>query len=162
MIAIGVEGADQGEKEPSHHHVAPRMSLPHKPSHMSLQKRLDYTFILLQCSFIVVQCVHAVRVRDVKVLLRFCNSDTHDELYVDDEAEDSVSKLEGVVRNVYVCNFTRLSVSYQSTPRLYVPETNICEFARHCLVFGTLGKEKLIIIRDQPDYAHCSPTLIER
>jgi hypothetical protein len=32
MIAIGVEGADQGEEEPSHHHVAPGMSLPHKPS----------------------------------------------------------------------------------------------------------------------------------
>jgi hypothetical protein len=31
MIAIGVEGADQGE-EPSHHHVAPGMSLPHEPS----------------------------------------------------------------------------------------------------------------------------------
>jgi hypothetical protein len=27
MIVIGVEGADQGE-EPSHHHVAPGMSLP--------------------------------------------------------------------------------------------------------------------------------------
>jgi hypothetical protein len=32
MIAIGEEGADQGEEEPSHHHVAPRMSLPHEPS----------------------------------------------------------------------------------------------------------------------------------
>jgi hypothetical protein len=32
MIAIGVEGADQDEEEPSHHHVAPRMSLPHEPS----------------------------------------------------------------------------------------------------------------------------------
>jgi hypothetical protein len=32
MIAIGVEGADQGEEEPSHHHVAPGMSLPHIPS----------------------------------------------------------------------------------------------------------------------------------
>jgi hypothetical protein len=32
MIAIGVEDADQGEEEPSHHHVAPGMSLPHKPS----------------------------------------------------------------------------------------------------------------------------------
>jgi hypothetical protein len=32
MIATGVEGADQGEEEPSHHHVAPEMSLPHKPS----------------------------------------------------------------------------------------------------------------------------------
>jgi hypothetical protein len=32
MIVIGVEGADQGEKEPSHHHVAPGMSLPYKPS----------------------------------------------------------------------------------------------------------------------------------
>jgi hypothetical protein len=37
MIAIGVEGADQGEKAPSHHHVAPRMSLPHKPSQIILQ-----------------------------------------------------------------------------------------------------------------------------
>jgi hypothetical protein len=35
MIAIGVEGDDQDEKEPSHHHVAPGMSLPHKPSHDS-------------------------------------------------------------------------------------------------------------------------------
>jgi hypothetical protein len=35
MIAIGVEGADQGEEEPSHHHVAPGMSLPHEPSHIS-------------------------------------------------------------------------------------------------------------------------------
>jgi hypothetical protein len=34
IIAIAVEGADQGEEEPSHHHVAPRMSLPHEPSHM--------------------------------------------------------------------------------------------------------------------------------
>jgi hypothetical protein len=33
MIAIGVEGADQGEEEPSHHHVAPGMFLPHKLSH---------------------------------------------------------------------------------------------------------------------------------
>jgi hypothetical protein len=33
MIAIGVEGADQGEEEPSHHHVAPGISLPHEPSH---------------------------------------------------------------------------------------------------------------------------------
>jgi hypothetical protein len=33
IIAIGVEGADQGEEEPSHHHVAPGMSLPYKPSH---------------------------------------------------------------------------------------------------------------------------------
>jgi hypothetical protein len=33
MIAIGVKGADQGEEEPSHHHVAPGMSLPHEPSH---------------------------------------------------------------------------------------------------------------------------------
>jgi hypothetical protein len=30
MTVIGVEGADQGEKEPSHHHVAPRMSLPYE------------------------------------------------------------------------------------------------------------------------------------
>jgi hypothetical protein len=34
MIVISVEGADQGEEEPSHHHVAPGMSLPHEPSHM--------------------------------------------------------------------------------------------------------------------------------
>jgi hypothetical protein len=33
MIVIGVEGADQGEEEPSHHHMAPGMSLPHEPSH---------------------------------------------------------------------------------------------------------------------------------
>jgi hypothetical protein len=33
MIVLGVEGADQGEEEPSHHHVAPRMSLPYEPSH---------------------------------------------------------------------------------------------------------------------------------
>jgi hypothetical protein len=33
MVAIGVEGADQGEEEPSHHHVAPGMSLPHKRLH---------------------------------------------------------------------------------------------------------------------------------
>jgi hypothetical protein len=32
MIVISVEGADQGEEEPSHHHVAPGMSLPHRPS----------------------------------------------------------------------------------------------------------------------------------
>jgi hypothetical protein len=36
MIVIGVEGANQGEEEPSHHHVAPRMSLPHEPSQLSL------------------------------------------------------------------------------------------------------------------------------
>jgi hypothetical protein len=36
IIAIGVEGADQGEEEPSHHHVAPGMSLPHKPSHVDV------------------------------------------------------------------------------------------------------------------------------
>jgi hypothetical protein len=34
-IAISVEGADQGEKEPSQHHVAPGMSLPYEPSHYS-------------------------------------------------------------------------------------------------------------------------------
>jgi hypothetical protein len=33
IIAIGVEGANQGEEEPSHYHVAPGMSLPHKPLH---------------------------------------------------------------------------------------------------------------------------------
>jgi hypothetical protein len=32
MIVIGVEGADQGEEVPSHHHVAPGMSLPHELS----------------------------------------------------------------------------------------------------------------------------------
>jgi hypothetical protein len=32
MIVIGVEGANQGEEEPSHHHVAPGMSSPHEPS----------------------------------------------------------------------------------------------------------------------------------
>jgi hypothetical protein len=36
MIAIGVEGADQDEEEPFHHHVAPRMSLPHEPSHVTV------------------------------------------------------------------------------------------------------------------------------
>jgi hypothetical protein len=39
MIAIGVEGANQGEEEPSHHYVAPRMSLPHKPSQHAHHKR---------------------------------------------------------------------------------------------------------------------------
>jgi hypothetical protein len=34
MIAMGVEGADQGEEEPSHHHVAPGMSITPEPSHM--------------------------------------------------------------------------------------------------------------------------------
>jgi hypothetical protein len=32
MPVIGVEGADQGEEEPSHHHVAPGMPLPHELS----------------------------------------------------------------------------------------------------------------------------------
>jgi hypothetical protein len=36
MTVIGVEGADQGEKEPSHHHVAPGMSLPHELSQQQL------------------------------------------------------------------------------------------------------------------------------
>jgi hypothetical protein len=36
MIAIGVESANQGEDEPSHHHVTPGMSLPHEPSHITL------------------------------------------------------------------------------------------------------------------------------
>jgi hypothetical protein len=35
MIAIGIEGADQGEEELSHHYAAPEMSLPHELSHMS-------------------------------------------------------------------------------------------------------------------------------
>jgi hypothetical protein len=35
MIAIGVEGTDQDEEEPSHHHVAPGMSLPHEPSQIT-------------------------------------------------------------------------------------------------------------------------------
>jgi hypothetical protein len=35
-IVIGVEGANQGEEEPSHHHVAPGMSLPHEPSRLDL------------------------------------------------------------------------------------------------------------------------------
>jgi cytochrome c biogenesis protein CcdA len=35
MIVIGVEGADQGEEEPSHYHVAPGMSLTHELSHLS-------------------------------------------------------------------------------------------------------------------------------
>jgi hypothetical protein len=40
MIAIGVEGADQGEAEPSHHHVAPGMSLPYEPSQSAYQSRI--------------------------------------------------------------------------------------------------------------------------
>jgi hypothetical protein len=32
MIRIGVEGAYQEEEKPSHHHVAPGMSLPYEPS----------------------------------------------------------------------------------------------------------------------------------
>jgi hypothetical protein len=36
IIVIGVESADQGKEEPSHHYVAPRMSLPHEPSHYEL------------------------------------------------------------------------------------------------------------------------------
>jgi hypothetical protein len=36
MILIGVEGADQDEEEPSHHHVAPGLSLPHEPSQYEL------------------------------------------------------------------------------------------------------------------------------
>jgi hypothetical protein len=42
MIVIGVEGADQEEEEPSHHHVVPEMSLPHEPSQNQLlrSKRL--------------------------------------------------------------------------------------------------------------------------
>jgi hypothetical protein len=32
MMRIGVEGAHQEEEEPSHHHVARGMSLPHEPS----------------------------------------------------------------------------------------------------------------------------------
>jgi hypothetical protein len=35
MNVLGVEGADQGEKEPSHHHVAPGMPLPHELSQYS-------------------------------------------------------------------------------------------------------------------------------
>jgi hypothetical protein len=46
MIVIGVEGADQGEEEPSHHHVAPGMFLPHKPSHIYalLLRPVEYEF----------------------------------------------------------------------------------------------------------------------
>jgi hypothetical protein len=40
MIAIRVE-ADQGEEEPSHHHVAPGMFLPHEPSQLE-RKRAAY------------------------------------------------------------------------------------------------------------------------
>jgi hypothetical protein len=36
IIVIGVEGAHQEEEEPSHHHVAPKMSLPYKLSHTPL------------------------------------------------------------------------------------------------------------------------------
>jgi hypothetical protein len=43
MIAIGVEGADQGEEEPSHHHVAPGTSLPHEPSQVVPHQRLRLT-----------------------------------------------------------------------------------------------------------------------
>jgi hypothetical protein len=41
MIVIDVEGADQGEEEPSHHHVAPGMFLPHKPSQLSHSADVD-------------------------------------------------------------------------------------------------------------------------
>jgi hypothetical protein len=46
MIAIGVEGADQGEEETSHHHVAPGMSLPHEPSHMETPQMADQSILL--------------------------------------------------------------------------------------------------------------------
>jgi hypothetical protein len=39
MTVIGVEGADQGEEEPSHDHVAPGMSLPHELSHLQPANR---------------------------------------------------------------------------------------------------------------------------
>jgi hypothetical protein len=39
MIRIGVEGAHPEEEEPSHHHVAPGMSLPYEPSHMTDQTK---------------------------------------------------------------------------------------------------------------------------
>jgi hypothetical protein len=32
MTRIGIEDAHQEEEEPSHHHVAPEMSLPYEPS----------------------------------------------------------------------------------------------------------------------------------
>jgi hypothetical protein len=46
MIAIGVEGANQGEEGPSHHHVAPGMPLPHKPSKMVVARHLLRLFLL--------------------------------------------------------------------------------------------------------------------
>jgi hypothetical protein len=44
MIVIGVEGAHQAEEKPSHHYVAPGMSLPHEPSHT----RLGYSIAVRQ------------------------------------------------------------------------------------------------------------------
>jgi hypothetical protein len=41
MIVIDVEGADQGEEEPSHYHVAPGMFLPHKPSQKATRSEVE-------------------------------------------------------------------------------------------------------------------------
>jgi hypothetical protein len=51
MIAIGVEGADQGEEEPSHHHVAPGMSLPHEPSQYLHLHRASSLYLSLLCPY---------------------------------------------------------------------------------------------------------------
>jgi hypothetical protein len=42
MIAIGVEGADQGEEEPTHHHVAPgcQDAGPHPLRHAAKKERM--------------------------------------------------------------------------------------------------------------------------
>jgi hypothetical protein len=39
MTRIGVEGAHQEEGEPSHHQVAPEVSLPYEPSQIELGNR---------------------------------------------------------------------------------------------------------------------------
>jgi hypothetical protein len=52
IIAIGVEGADQGEEEPSHHHVAPGMSLSHEPSQSAHMRPLAFHLLDLSKAFV--------------------------------------------------------------------------------------------------------------
>jgi hypothetical protein len=61
MIAIGVEGADQGEEEPSHHHVAPGMSLPHEPSHSRQCRCLDGISSRTHEGLLPLDCHHPAR-----------------------------------------------------------------------------------------------------
>jgi hypothetical protein len=116
MIVIGVEGADQGEEEPSHHHVAPGMSLPYKPSHLLLISVLSSCLnlnanTLATCSKVATKSFLVVRSDDDdKVLVAKLSLDLLNE--VEDSGDEC--SFETIVKAANLMQFGKLANNVES------------------------------------------------